>query len=146
MIAHDRQKSSRERTPRSAKRSFRMGALCSVLSAAVSMTGAAAQSDLRGRTESIVGLGAATCRQFNDEIAANPQVRKDYLAWAQGFMSAIILSRPPGVDEGLDLIPPTFGLMAQLGFLEAHCARNQAADFSEAVEALYKRLRLEGKT
>lgn len=98
------------------------------------------------RTAQIVGLGAATCRQFAADAAADPQVRKDYLAWAQGFMSGIILSRPPGVDVGLDLNPPTFGLLAQLRFLEDHCARNRAIDFSAAVEALYKRLRLEGKT
>lgn len=56
------------------------------------------------RAARIVGLGAATCRQFTADAAADPQVRKDYLAWAQGFMSGIILSRPPGVDVGLDLI------------------------------------------
>ena len=99
-----------------------------------------------GRTARIVGLGAATCRQFTADAAADPQVQKDYLAWAQGFMSGIILSRPPGVDAGLDLNPPTFGLMAQLRFLEDHCAQNEAVDFSTAVEALYKRLRLEGRT
>ena len=61
-------------------------------------------------------------------------------------MSGIRLSRPPGVDVGLDLNPPTFGLMAQLHFLEERCARNETIDFSTAVEALYKRLRAEGRT
>ena len=98
------------------------------------------------RTAQIVGLGATTCRQFMADAAADPQVLKNYLAWAQGFMSGIILSRPPGVDTGLDLNPPTFGLMAQLHFLEDHCARNETVDFSTAVEALYKRLRLESRT
>ena len=107
---------------------------------------AAAAEEQGARTARIVGLGAATCRQFTADVAADPQVRKDYLAWAQGYMSGIILSRPPGVDAGLDLNPPTFGLMAQLRFLEDHCARNDAGDFSTAVEALYKRLRLEGRT
>jgi hypothetical protein len=107
-------------------------------------TAAAEQQDVR--TAGIVGLGAATCRQFTADAAADPQVRRDYLAWAQGFMSGIILSRPPGMDVGLDLNPPTFGLMDQLRFLEDHCARNNAVDFSTAVEALYKRLRQEGRT
>ncbi|MFX6056002.1 hypothetical protein ABTE97_19005, partial [Acinetobacter baumannii] len=53
----------------------------------------------------IVGLGATTCQRFNDDVKSNPLLRRDYLAWAQGFMSGIILSRPPGVDEGLDLNP-----------------------------------------
>jgi hypothetical protein len=106
-----------------------------------------AAEEQSARTARIVGLGAATCRQFTADAAADPQVRRDYLAWAQDFMSGIIiLSRPPGVDVGLDLNPPTFGLMDQLRFLEDHCARNDAVDFSTAVEALYKRLRLEGRT
>lgn len=94
----------------------------------------------------IVGLGAATCQRFNDDVRSNPLIRRDYLAWAQGYMSGIILSRPAGVDEGLDLNPATFGLVNQLHFLEDHCAKNASLDFSDAVEALYKRLRLEGKT
>lgn len=61
-------------------------------------------------------------------------------------MSGIISSRPPGADEGLDLAPVTFDLMRQLHFLEDQCARNSSLDFSDAVAALYKRLRLEGKT
>jgi hypothetical protein len=94
----------------------------------------------------IVGLGAATCQRFTDDIKANPALRRDYLAWTQGFMSGIISSRPPGVDEGLDLAPITFDLIRQLHFLEDHCARNVSVDFSDAVAALYKRLRQEGKT
>ena len=94
----------------------------------------------------IAGLGAATCQQFNDDVKSNPLVRRDYLAWAQGFMSGVLLSRPPGVDEGLDLNPATFGLVSQLRFLEDHCVKNTSLDFSDAVEALYKRLRREGKT
>ena len=93
-----------------------------------------------------VGLGATTCQRFNDDVKSNPLLRRDYLAWAQGFMSGIILSRPPGVDEGLDLNPVTFDLINQLHFLEDHCARNVSLEFSDAVEALYKRLRQEGKT
>lgn len=88
----------------------------------------------------IVGLGATTCQQFNDDVKSNPLVRRDYLAWAQGFMSGILLGRPPGVDTGLDLNPGTFDLINQL-HLEDHCARNTSVDFADAVEALYKRLR-----
>lgn len=93
----------------------------------------------------IVGLGATTCGQFNADVKSDPGIRKDYLAWAQGYMSGIRISRPPGVDEGLDLNPATFDLINQLQFLEDQCARNESADFADAVEALYKRLRKEGK-
>lgn len=107
-----------------------------------------ASRDLRAEAPKarIVGLGATTCQRFSDDVKSNPLLRRDYLAWAQGFMSGIILSRPPGVDEGLDFNPVTFDLINQLHFLEDHCARNVALDFSNAVEALYKRLRQEGKT
>ena|ERR1700722_8987483 len=117
-----------------------------ILSSIVLMTTAA--SGLRAETPkaNIVGLGAATCQKFNDDIKSNPPVWRDYLAWTQGFMSGILSSRPPSVDEGLDLNPPTFGLIGQLRFLEDYCAKNTSLNFSDAVEALYKRLRKEGKT
>ncbi|WP_374050114.1 hypothetical protein [Bradyrhizobium sp.] len=99
-----------------------------------------------GLKATIVGLGATTCRRFEDDVRTSPAVRRDYLAWAQGFMSGIISSRPPGVDEGLDLAPVSFDLIKQLQFLEDYCARNVSLDFSDAVAALYKRLREEGKT
>ena len=100
----------------------------------------------QAQTAKIVGLGATTCQRFSDDVKANPAVRRDYLAWAQGFMSGIISSRPPGVDEGLDLAPVSFDLIKQLHYLEDYCARNVSLDFSDAVAALYKRLRQEGKT
>jgi hypothetical protein len=107
-----------------------------------------ASRDLRAEAPkaTIVGLGAATCQRFNDDIKSNPLLRRDYLAWAQGFMSGTLSSRPPGVDEGLDLAPVTFDVMRQLQFLEDYCARNVSLDFSDAATALYKRLREEGKT
>src|SRR5260370_29705194 len=94
----------------------------------------------------IVALGASTCRQFNEDIRLNPSVQRDYLAWGQGYMSGILVGRPPGVDQGLDLNPPTFDMINQLHFLRDYCAENTSANFADAVEALYKRLRREGKT
>lgn len=127
--------------------SWRRGLLALALSSsALLATGGWQVLKAEPQKAKIVGLGAATCQRFSDDVKANPVLRRDYLAWAQGFMSGIILSRPPGVDEGLDLAPATFDLIGQLHFLEDHCARNAALDFSDAVEALYKRLRKEGKT
>jgi hypothetical protein len=97
-------------------------------------------------TRKIVGPGATPCQRFNADIATNPASRRDYLAWAQGYMSGILLGRPAGIDDSLDLDPPTFGLLNQLKFLEDYCAGNASMDFGDAVEALYKRLRQEGKT
>jgi hypothetical protein len=98
------------------------------------------------QTRNVVGLGATTCQRFKEDVKADPQVQRGYLAWAQGFMSGILLGRPPGIDVGLDLNPSTFGLISQLTFLKDYCARNASANFADAVEALYKRLRQEGRT
>ena len=97
-------------------------------------------------TRKIVGLGATICQSFNTDVATNPSSRRDYLAWAQGYMSGILLGRPAGIHDGLDLDPPAFGLLDQLKFLESFCAGGASKDYSDAVEALYKRLRREGKT
>jgi hypothetical protein len=97
-------------------------------------------------TRNVVGLGATTCERFNKDIRADPSIRRDYLAWAQGFMSGILLGRPSGIDDGLDLSPASFNLLAQLKFLEEYCATNASKNFGDGVEALYKRLRQEGKS
>lgn len=92
-------------------------------------------------TAKIVGIGAVNCTEFTANIEGNPSVQRDYLAWAQGFMSGILLGRPAGVDEGLDLNPPKFGLLMQLDFLRRYCLENHSRDFSDATVALYKALR-----
>lgn len=89
----------------------------------------------------IVGLGATTCSQFVWEIGQNPALQRDYLAWAQGFMSGMMMSSPPGIDEGLDLIPAGFPLLKQLEFLREYCVKNSADGFVDAVSALHMRLR-----
>ena len=97
-------------------------------------------------TRKIVGLGATTCYRFNVDVANSPSSRQDYLARAQGYMSGILLSRPTGTDDDLDLVPSTFGLLDQFEFLERFCAGNRTMDYGDAVEALYKRLRQENRT
>ncbi|WP_019195331.1 hypothetical protein [Afipia birgiae] len=124
----------------------RLRFLAAVLFLVIVVSGSWFELQAQSAKAKIVGLGATTCQRFNDDVKANPVLRRDYLAWAQGFMSGILLSRPPGVDEGLDLDPVTFDLINQLHFLEDHCARNNSVDFADAVEALYKRLRQKGKT
>ncbi|MBR0965630.1 hypothetical protein JQ554_15155 [Bradyrhizobium diazoefficiens] len=122
-----------------------MRAVVAVLTMFVLAAYAARDAQAEPLKATIVGLGAATCQQFNDDARSNPPIQRDYLAWAQGFMSGILSSRPPGVDEGLDLSPPTFPAARQLDFLGDYCARNSSIDFSDGVAALYKRLRQEGK-
>lgn len=125
----------------------RTGLLCAVLSVVLVATGSWSELRAQPAKAKIVGLGATTCQRFSNDVRSNPVLRRDYMAWAQGFMSAMLLSRPAGgVDVQLDLIPVTFDLINQLHFLEDHCARNPSLNFSDAVEALYKRLRNESKT
>jgi hypothetical protein len=92
----------------------------------------------------IVGLGAVDCFQFLKDVKESPtSAQREYLAWSQGFMSGVLLGRPPGVDEGLNLNPSTFGLLKQLEFLREYCTQQPFQDFVEAVKELYKRLREE---
>lgn len=125
------------RLDRAALRLLGVAALCLMSG----LTNAGAQQTVA----KIVGLGAATCIDFTNDIERSPIMQRDYLAWAQGFMSGILLSRPAGVDEGLDLNPQEFGLPEQLEFLRQHCAENRSGAFADAVVALYKVLRTHGK-
>ena len=93
----------------------------------------------------IVGPGAASCAQFNQEIADMPSIDRDYLAWAQGFMSGALMRAPPGVDEGIDLLPPTFRLQEQKEFLLQFCKNNADKDYVDGVRALYRHLRVLSK-
>src|SRR5215203_3065229 len=93
------------------------------------------------QTASVVGLGASTCRQFNEEVRQKPQLERDYFAWAQGFMSGILIRMPPGIDEGLNLAPKHFPLVSQVDFLRRFCEEGSAKDYSDAVIALYRALR-----
>ena len=49
------------------------------------------------------------------------------------------MSRPPGVDVGLDLNPRSFGLRSQIEFLREHCRQHPTQDVSDATVELYKR-------
>ncbi|MFE1597490.1 hypothetical protein [Methylobacterium sp. ID0610] len=98
-------------------------------------------SPATAETIKIVGLGASTCARFNQEIREDPALQRDYFAWAQGFMSGALIRAPQGVDEGLDLTPPSFPLQEQVDFLRAFCVKNQDQDYMDAARALYHRLR-----
>lgn len=89
----------------------------------------------------IVGIGAVSCATYVREIWSNPPKQDAYIAWAQGFMSAILMRAPPGKDLDLDLLPPHYPLIRQAAFLQNYCTQNGAAGFSEAVVQLYLVLR-----
>lgn len=89
----------------------------------------------------IVGVGAAPCKNFNEEIVRNPAVERDYVAWAQGLMSGILLRAPAGVDESLDLIPSNYPLQKQAGFLRSFCQNHPDRNYGDGVLDLYRLLR-----
>ena len=99
---------------------------------------AAAQN---GAPVKIVGIGATICARFTTEIAANTDAEKNYLAWMQGYMSGIMVGRPAGVDEGIDLAPRAFPLADQAAFMREFCAKRPKSDFADGVEQLYVRLK-----
>ena len=89
----------------------------------------------------IVGIGATSCARFTTEIASNPDAEQNYIAWMQGYMSGIMIGRPAGVDEGIDLTPYTFPLVAQVEFMREFCAKQPKSDFADGVEHLYVTLK-----
>ena len=97
-------------------------------------------------TANIVGLGATTCSTFNHDVQQDFRIQRDYFAWAQGFMSGILVRGPPGRDEGLELIPSGFSMQKQVEFLRTYCAENPDKDYSDGVVELYRTLRGEHKS
>jgi len=90
---------------------------------------------------SIAGVGAASCRTFMEEAQSDPKAERTYFAWAQGYMSGIMMRAPPGVDEGINLLHPSFPLQQQADFVRAFCSGNPEADYSDSVLELYRELR-----
>lgn len=95
----------------------------------------------QAQTAKIVGIGASSCAHFNEETIRRPSTERDYFAWAQGFMSGVLLRAPLGQDEKLDLAPPSFSLRQQAAFLREFCSRNTSQSYADAVLELYLRLR-----
>lgn len=93
------------------------------------------------QTGKIVGLGAVRCAVFTADLDRNPAMHRDYFAWAQGFMSGVLLSQPQGIDERLDLVQQSFPLTRQVDWLRQYCHDRPDQDFTDAILALYKRLR-----
>lgn len=88
----------------------------------------------------LVGEGARTCRQFMDDMAADPMAAEDvYFAWAQGYLVGLN-SRP---DLFYDLKPGNFLFEEQRAHIRNFCARAERGDFMEAVRSLYQQIIIE---
>lgn len=98
-------------------------------------------SQVQAQSVKIVGIGASSCARFLQEIEGNARAEREYFAWAQGYMTGLLIRAPAGRDEDLDLAPPSFPLLKQAEFLRTFCMRDQSADFSDGVNSLYRTLR-----
>lgn len=115
----------------------RLGWLAGVALAAIGLLA----GESHAQRVKIVGTGSATCAYYLQQLKAHPAIEPVYFAWAQGYMSGILVRAPAGVDEDLDLTPPNFPIPAQAEFLRIWCSREPAKDFADAVQELYRTLR-----
>jgi hypothetical protein len=88
----------------------------------------------------IAGIGVTRCHDFIQQVGRDPAIEGDYFAWAQGFMSGVLLRGRPGQDEALKLVPPQLAPELQRQFLRDYCKRNPLRYYFHAIAALYKRL------
>lgn len=119
-------------------RSARMHPLLALCAAAV-VTLFVGQAE--AQSVKIVGIGASSCQFFLRESNGKPEVERNFFAWAQGYMSGLLLRAPARRDEDLDLEPDAYPLLKQAEFLRGFCTRNPDADFSDGVNDLYRMLR-----
>ena len=111
-------------------------ALAVILCLLIPLQGACGQAIVK-----IVGIGAGSCAQFMEDDLLNPGIESNYVAWAQGYMSGLLLRAPAGKDENLDLIPSGVPLDKQAAFLKNFCRVHPERDFADAVNELYRTLR-----
>jgi hypothetical protein len=90
----------------------------------------------------IAGAGAMRCSDFTRVGRANDPAAGGFVAWAQGFMSAINIARDGDKKSLRTLVPQGRGADRQVGFLLAWCARQPNARFTSAALALYRSLPL----
>lgn len=105
------------------------------------LSGIYSSGNANAQTVDIVGLGASSCQRFLSDIAINPHIEGQYLAWAQGYLSGLLIRAPKGVDENLKLLPVDFPIQRQAVLLKKFCRTNSDKDYVDGVQLLYKTLR-----
>jgi hypothetical protein len=84
--------------------------------------------------------GASSCLRFALDYARMPPSEEQYFVWAQGYMSAIMMMAPGGIDDDLNLLPASYPKERQMGWIRSVCARDPQRSYSHAVWALYRHL------
>ena len=86
------------------------------------------------------GLGASSCLKFALDYTQIPPSEEQYFIWAQGYMSAIVMMAPSGMDDDLNLLPASYPKERQMAWIRGICAQDPQRSYSHAVRALYRHL------
>jgi hypothetical protein len=99
-----------------------------VVIALCAMSGAAG-----AQVSALAGAGSRSCAQMQSDIADLPNVRRAYVSWMQGYLSARNTAREAA---GLALVDVA-DFEEQWEWIVASCSDAPEATFAEAVEALF---------
>jgi hypothetical protein len=86
------------------------------------------------------GPGASSCLKFALDYTRNPVSEEQYFIWAQGYMSAIVMMAPGGMDDNLDLMPASYMKDSQKARIRSICAQDPQRSYGHAVRGLYRHL------
>jgi hypothetical protein len=86
------------------------------------------------------GPGASSCLKFALDYIANPAAEEHYFMWAQGYMSAVVVMAPGGMDDNLDLLPAAYPKESQMAWVRSVCAQDPQRSYAYAVRVLYRHL------
>jgi hypothetical protein len=128
---------SARKLPASRNANVRSSAAAIVLA---TISAALSPSVANSQMVAVVGTGTAKCGKYLTEISAKPEAEREYFSWAQGYMSGILLSAPPGVDDSLQLITEKLPVASQINFMRQFCGQKPDTSYSDGVEALYRAL------
>lgn len=89
---------------------------------------------------SAVGPGASSCLKFALDYTRNSPSEEQYYIWAQGYMSAIAIMAPRGIDDDLDLLPASYPKESQMAWIRSVCTQDPQRSYGHAVRVLYRHL------
>jgi hypothetical protein len=70
------------------------------------------------------GPGASSCLKFALDSTRNPASEEQYFIWAQGYMSAIVMMAPGGIDDKLDFLPASYPKDSQMTWIRSVCTQD----------------------
>lgn len=94
------------------------------------------------QVSAIAGAGSRSCAQMRSDIADLPNVRRAYVSWMQGYLSARNGAREA---SGLALVDVA-DFESQWTWIVARCTDAPEETFADAVEALFVSLAAASQT